>query len=145
MNNVKFNKNFTIAYVSKEFKEKMYQFGSDEHKVLQELRQIYPNIKVRVASNHVSDVKKLTYQNMLSYLETKRDMTMGEEKKRYEKLLIDFNSIKKLSKIQHNPYRCVLEWFKNVCPELFQKEEAKEDNMIDMFAVTASTDEEAAS
>ncbi len=133
MNNVKFNKNFTIATVSKEFKENMYQYGTEAHKLMMEIRQIYPNITFRVASNRVSSNAKLTYARMKVHLEAKVEAAASaEEKDAIAKLIKEFDKIQKLSKIQRNPYRYVLNWFKGVCPELFPQNE--ENNNEEMAA-----------
>ena len=118
---IRFNKNYTIATVSKEFKEQMFDYGSEAYNIAQNIRSFYPNITFRVASNHVQKTKKITYEAMKKHLKAKIVLAEGEEKKDLEKALAQFEAIKALSQIQHNPYRYMLAWFKGVCPELFSK------------------------
>ena len=113
---VMFNKDFTVATVSKEFKEKMYQFGTEEFKTVREIRAIYPHITFRVGSTYVQKTKKYTYDRMRDYLS---DCDNADQR------LAELARIQKQSKIQRNPYRYVLEWFMTVCPELFTEDEAK--------------------
>ena len=111
-----FNKDFTVATVSKEFKEKMYQFGTEEFDLFHKIRAIYPHITFRVGSTYVQKTKKITYERMRDYLS---DCDNADQR------LAEMDRIQKQSKIQRNPYRYVLEWFMTVCPELFTEDEAK--------------------
>lgn len=119
---IRFNKNYTIATVSKEFKEQMFDYGSEAYNIAQDIRSFYPNITFRVASNHVQKTKKITYEAMKKHLKAKIALAEGEEKKELEKALAKFDAIKALSQIQHNPYRYMLAWFKGICPELFTED-----------------------
>lgn len=120
---VRFNKNFTIAYVSKEFKEQMYDYFSEAHALYQEIRSVYPNISFRVPSSHVQATSKMTYDAMKMHLEAKLILADDDEKKELQKALDQFDTMKKLSKIQHSPYAFMVKWFKGYCPELFEKKE----------------------
>lgn len=128
---IRFNKNFTIAFVSKEFKEQMYNYFSEAHALYQEIRFAYPNISFRVPSDYVQKTKKKTYKMMIEHLEAKIAVAEGEEKERLKKALSQFDAMKKLSKIQPSPYAFMVKWFKGYCPDLFDKnvdESAETDN-----------------
>ena len=118
----RFNKNYTIATVSKEFKEQMFVYGSPAFKIANDIRSFFPHITFRVASDYVQKTKKITYKMMVEHLEAKIALTEDdEEKKRLEKALSQFDAMKKLSKIQHSPYAFMVKWFKGFCPDLFEK------------------------
>lgn len=124
---IRFNKNYTIATVSKEFKEQMFVYGSPAFNIARDIRSFYPHITFRVASDYVQKTKKITYKLMVEHLEAKIALTEdAEEKERLEKALSQFDAMKKLSKIQHSPYAFMVKWFKGYCPELFEKK-TKED------------------
>ena len=122
MSNIRFNKDFTIAYISKEFKNKMYEFGTPEYEQMRQLRATYPSISVRVRSAVSSHNYNLTYANMEAYIRTKPNA---------EALLNEFKRIREESVIQRNRHLYVVGWFKEMFPDyaeaqLFQKAEAKE-------------------
>ena len=130
---IRFNKNYTIATVSKEFKEQMFVYGSPAFKIANDIRSFFPHITFRVATDYVQKTKKKTYKMMVEHLEAKiallqdsEDDAEVKEKERLEKALSQFEAMKKLSKIQHSPYAFMVKWFKGYCPELFEKK-TKED------------------
>ena len=95
---IRFNKNYTIATVSKEFKEQMFDYGSEAYNIAQNIRSFYPNITFRVASNHVQKTKKITYAAMKKHLKAKIALAEGEEKKELEKALAKFDAIKEFQR-----------------------------------------------
>lgn len=111
---ITFNKNFTIATVSKDFKEKMFVFGTEEYETMQKIKSQFPHISFRVASSYVQKTAKFTYKRMRDHLSTLDNA---------DQRLAEMDRIQKQSQIYHNPYRYVLTWFKNVCPDLFVEDE----------------------
>lgn len=116
---IKFNKKFTIATVTREFKNKMHEFGTEEYNAMLKIKQQYPGISFRVESKSIIKENRPTYAKMREYLSGKDNAAT---------LLANMNNIMHESKIRKNPYRFVLDWFKNICPEVFQESDAVASN-----------------
>ena len=99
--------NDTQVQVTKEFAKNARIFGTAEYKLWKEIRQDCPNAEMvtktikRNPSKKV-DTRNMTYANMKAFI---------NEQDNAEELLAELEKQIKMSKIQANPYRCVLAWF----------------------------------
>lgn len=111
-NTIKFSADMTIAYVSKSFLKQSLIYGTNEYKLLKELRNDHPNVIVK--TNEIKknpdkvSYKNLTYTNIETYIKSLPDS---------ELLMNEYNLTKKRSCIAKNPYRYTLNWFKSACFE----------------------------
>ena len=93
--------------VTKEFAKNARIFGTAEYKLWKEIRLDCPNAEMvtktikRNPSKKV-DTRNMTYANMKAFI---------NEQENAEELLAELEKQIKMSKIQANPYRCVLAWF----------------------------------
>lgn len=99
--------NDTQVQVTKEFAKNARIFGTAEYKLWKEIRLDCPNAEMvtktikRNPSKKV-DTRNMTYANMKAFI---------NEQENAEELLAELEKQIKMSKIQANPYRCVLAWF----------------------------------
>ena len=96
----------TTALVTKAFAKSAAIFGTPEFKLWREYKKEFPQ-----ATMHTKHIKRnpnkksnknMTYQNMAAYIRTQDDANA---------LMVQFELVVKRSKVQTNPYRCVLAWF----------------------------------
>ena len=119
--------------VTKEFAKNARIFGTPEYKLWREIRQDCPNAEmvtktIKKNPNKKNDTKNMTYERMAIYI---------REQENAASLMIEFKKQISLSKVQTNPYRCVLAWFiqkfehyddyKNFFAEAAKKEAQKKD------------------
>ncbi len=95
------------AQVTKDFAKKAVIFGTAEFYAWVEYRKFYPDAKmvtktIRKNANKQVDTRHMTYKNMALYI---------SEQKNAKVLMVEFKHQVAISKIQTNPYRCVLAWF----------------------------------
>ena len=99
--------NDTQVQVTKEFAKNARIFGTAEYKLWKEIRQDCPNAEmvtktIKRNPNKKVDTRNMTYANMKAFI---------NEQDNAEELLAELEKQIKMSKIQSNPYRCVLAWF----------------------------------
>lgn len=93
--------------VTKEFAKNARIFGTPEYKLWREIKQDCPNAQmvtktIRKNPDKKVSTKNMTYERMADYIRA-QDNAM--------ELMAEFEKQIALSKIQTNPYRCVLAWF----------------------------------
>ena len=95
------------AQVSKTFAKNAKIYGTDEYKLWREFKAENPEyvmvIKTIKKNPDKETNKNLTYENMKLYISVQENA---------EALLVEFERELILSKVQSNPYRAVLAWFK---------------------------------
>ena len=99
--------NDTQVQVTKEFAKNARIFGTAEYKLWKEIRLDCPNAEmvtktIKRNPNKKVDTRNMTYANMKAFI---------NEQDNAEELLAELEKQIKMSKIQANPYRCVLAWF----------------------------------
>ena len=99
--------NDTQVKVTKEFAKNARIFGTAEYKLWKEIRLDCPNAEmvtktIKRNPNKKVDTKNMTYANMKAFI---------NEQENAKELLAELEKQIKMSKIQANPYRCVLAWF----------------------------------
>lgn len=119
--------------VTKAFSKNAMIFGTPEYKVWREILHDYPNAKmvckkIKKKANKNTSTKNMTYEHMALYIRQQKNATT---------LMVEFKKRIEMSKVQTNPYRCVLAWFKqqfehyddykDYFAELAQKEAEKKD------------------
>ena len=127
--------------VTKEFAKNARIFGTPEYKLWKEIRQdcsvaemVTKTIKKN--PNKKNDTKNMTYERMAIYI---------REQKEAEILMVEFKKQVSLSKVQSNPYRCVLAWFIQKFADydsykaFFAEEAKKEAKKKDIFTVVKSS------
>ena len=93
--------------VTKEFAKNARIFGTAEYKLWREIRQDCPNAEmvtktIKKNPNKKNDTENMTYERMAIYI---------REQDEAATLMVEFKKQISLSKVQNNPYRCVLAWF----------------------------------
>lgn len=142
--------NDTQVLVTKEFAKKARIFGTPEYKMWKEIKEDCKGAemvtkKIKKNPNKRTATKNMTYEHMAIYI---------RQQKEAEKLMAEFKVQVRLSKVQTNPYRCVLAWFMQQFPdydkykdffeELAKKEAKKKDIFtVDMSPVAEDTNEDA--
>lgn len=98
--------NDNTARVTKAFQKNACIFGTEEFKLWREYKKEFPDAKMQTKSIKKNPDKKsnrnMTYPNMKKFISTLSDK---------DKLLKEFEAVKKRSLIQAYPYGYVLEWF----------------------------------
>ena len=97
----------THVLVTKEFAKNARIFGTPEYKLWKEIKADCSEAEMVLKSikknpNKKNDTKNMTYERMAIYI---------REQDNAETLMIEFKKQISLSKVQSNPYRCVLAWF----------------------------------
>ena len=127
--------------VTKEFAKNARIFGTAEYKLWREIRQDCPNAEmvtktIKKNPNKKNDTKNMTYERMALYIREQDDATT---------LMVEFKKQVSLSKVQSNPYRCVLAWFIQKFADydsykaFFAEEAKKEAKKKDLFTVVKSS------
>ena len=97
----------THVQVTREFAKNAMIFGTPEYKLWREIRQDCPEAEMVLKSikknpDKKNDTKNMTYERMAIYIREQDDAAT---------LMVEFKKQISLSKVQNNPYRCVLAWF----------------------------------
>ena len=123
----------THVQVTKQFAKNARIFGTPEYKLWKEIRMDCPNAvmvpkTIKKNPNKQTSTKNMTYEHMAIYIRQQDNAAT---------LMVQFKKQIALSKVQTNPYRCVLAWFKQqfedyddyktYFAELAQKEAQKKD------------------
>ena len=104
MNKIKV-KNENQAEVSKSFMRKASIYGTEEYRLWRAFLAENPGytmVAKEIKNSKSAQKKNATYKNMEAYIRLQENS---------EKKLVDFENIKKTSKIQRDPYGYVLAWF----------------------------------
>ena len=127
--------------VTKEFAKNARIFGTAEYKLWREIRQDCPNAEmvtktIKKNPNKKNDTKNMTYERMAIYI---------REQDEAATLMVEFKKQIALSKVQTNPYRCVLAWFKQTFEDydnykaFFAAEAQKEAEKHNIFTLVKSS------
>lgn len=152
MNKTTFSPRFVDAshvLVTKEFAKNAMIFGTPEYKLWREIRQdcedaVMVTKSIKKNPNKKNDTKNMTYERMAIYIREQDEAAI---------LMVEFKKQIALSKVQTNPYRCVLAWFKQTFQnydsyKAFFAEEAKkkaqEKNIFTVVNSSAAFVEDAA-
>jgi hypothetical protein len=131
----------THVLVTKEFAKNAKIYGTAEYKLWKEIRRdcedaVMVTKTIKKNPNKKNDTKNMTYERMAIYI---------REQKEAEILMVEFKKQIALSKVQTNPYRCVLAWFiqrfKNYddYKSFFAEEAKKQAQEKDIFTVVKSS------
>ena len=131
----------THVLVTKEFAKNARIFGTPEYKMWKEIKEDCKDAemvtkKIKKNSNKRTATKNMTYEHMAIYI---------RQQKEAETLMAEFKKQIALSKIQTNPYRCVLAWFIQKFENydgykaFFAAEAQKEAQKKDIFTVVKSS------
>ena len=123
--------------VTKEFAKNARIFGTPEYKLWKEIRQDCPDAEmvtknIKKNPNKKNDTKNMTYEHMAIDIRQQEDA---------EKLMTEFKKQIAISKVQTNPYRCVLAWFiqkfegYDDYKSFFAAEAEKKAQAEDLFAI----------
>ena len=127
--------------VTKEFAKNARIFGTPEYKLWRQIRQDCSTAEmvtktIKKNPNKQTSTKNMTYERMAIYI---------REQDEAATLMVEFKKQIALSKVQTNPYRCVLAWFikkfddYDSYKEFFAEEAQKEAQKKDIFAVVKSS------
>ena len=99
--------NDTDVQVTREFAKKAMIFGTAEYKLWREIKKDCPDAvmvlkTIKKNPSKRTSTKNMTYEHMAIYIRQQEDA---------EKLMTEFKKQIAISKVQTNPYRCVLAWF----------------------------------
>ena len=97
----------THVLVTKEFAKNARIFGTPEYKLWREIKKDCEEAEmvtktIKKNPNKNTSTKNMTYERMAIYI---------REQDNAETLMIEFKKQVAISKVQSNPYRCVLAWF----------------------------------
>ena len=138
----------THVQVTKEFAKNARIFGTAEYKLWKAIKADCPAAEMVLKSikknpDKKNDTKNMTYERMAIYIREQDDAAT---------LMVEFKKQIALSKVQTNPYRCVLAWFIQKFAnydsyKAFFAEEAKkkaqEKNIFTVVKTSAVIEEEA--
>ena len=131
----------THVLVTKEFAKNARIFGTPEYKVWKEIRLDCPTAEmvtktIKKNPDKKTSTKNMTYENMAIYIREQKDA---------DTLMAEFKKQIALSKVQTNPYRCVLAWFRKTFENydsykaFFAAEAQKKAQKQDIFPVVKSS------
>lgn len=131
----------THVQVTREFAKNARIFGTPEYKMWREIRQDCPEAEmvlknIKKNPNKQNDTKNMTYERMAIYI---------REQDNAATLMVEFKKQIALSKVQTNPYRCVLAWFKQTFQKyddykvFFAEEAQKQAREKDIFTLVKSS------
>ena len=131
----------THVLVTKEFAKNTRIYGTPEYKVWKEIKADCPAAEmvtktIKKNPDKKTSTKNMTYENMAIYI---------REQDNAATLMVEFKKQIALSKVQTNPYRCVLAWFKKSFENyddykaFFEAEAQKEAQKKDIFTVVKSS------
>lgn len=131
----------THVQVTKEFAKNARIFGTPEYKVWRAIKQDCAAAEmvtktIKKNPNKRTSTKNMTYKHMAIFI-SQQDKA-DEHMKEFEKQIA-------ISKVQTNPYRCVLAWFMQTFEEydsykdFFEKEAEKEAQKKNIFTLVKPT------
>ena len=131
----------THVLVTKEFAKNAKIFGTAEYKLWKEIRKdceeaVMVTKTIKKNPNKKNDTKNMTYERMAIYIREQDDAAT---------LMVEFKKQISLSKVQTNPYRCVLAWFMQKFENyddyknFFAEEAKKKAQEKDIFTVVKSS------
>ena len=131
----------THVLVTKEFAKNAKIYGTAEYKLWKEIRKdceeaVMVTKTIKKNPNKKNDTKNMTYEHMAIYI---RQQDGAQE------LMLEFKKQVALSKVQTNPYRCVLAWFiqkfenYDDYKNFFAEEAKKKAQEKDIFTVVKSS------
>ena len=131
----------THVQVTKEFAKNARIFGTPEYKLWKEIKADCPAAEMVLKSikknpDKKNDTKNMTYERMAIYIREQDDAAT---------LMVEFKKQIALSKVQTNPYRCVLAWFiqkfanYDSYKAFFAEEAKKKAQEKDIFTLVKST------
>lgn len=131
----------THVLVTKEFAKNAKIFGTAEYKLWREIRVDCPDAvmvtkSIKKNPNKKNDTKNMTYERMAIYIREQDEAAI---------LMVEFKRQIALSKVQTNPYRCVLAWFKQTFQNydsykaFFAEEAKKKAQEKNIFTVVNSS------
>ena len=127
--------------VTKEFAKNAKIFGTAEYKLWKEIRRdceeaVMVTKTIKKNPDKKNSTKNMTYERMAIYI---------REQDEAATLMVEFKKQIALSKVQTNPYRSVLAWFKQTFQNydsykaFFEAEAQKEAQKKDIFTVVKSS------
>ena len=127
----------THVQVTKEFAKNARIFGTPEYKMWRAIKLDYPEAEMVTKSimknpNKKTSTKNMKYKYMADFI---------RQQENADKLMAEFKKQIGLSKVQTNPYRCVLAWFLETFEnydnykKYFEEAAKKEAQKNDIFAV----------
>jgi hypothetical protein len=133
--------NDTQVAVTKQFAKNARIFGTAEYKVWKEIKADCPTAEmvtknIKKNPNKKNDTKNMTYERMAIYI---------REQDEAATLMVEFKKQIALSKVQTNPYRCVLAWFVQKFKDyddyknFFAEEAKKQAQEKDIFTLVKSS------
>ena len=140
----------THVCVTKSFAKNARIFGTTEYKMWRAIKTDCPDAEmvtktIKKNPDKKNDTKNMKYNHIAIYI---------RQKKNAETLMLEFKKQIDLSKVQTNPYRCVLAWFlqtfenydnyKNFFEEAAKKEAQKNDIFALVKNEAAFTEEDPA-
>ena len=131
----------THVQVTKEFAKNARIFGTAEYKLWKAIKADCPAAEMVLKSikknpDKKNDTKNMTYERMAIYIREQDDAAT---------LMVEFKKQIALSKVQTNPYRCVLAWFiqkfanYDSYKAFFAEEAKKKAQEKDIFTVVKSS------
>ena len=131
----------THAQVTKAFEKQARIFGTPEYREWRAYRQDFPSAQmvtktIKKNPNKLNSTKNMTYERMAIYI---------REQDEAATLMVEFKKQIALSKVQTNPYRCVLAWFiqkfenYDDYKDYFAEAAKKEAQKKDIFTVVKSS------
>lgn len=123
-------------YMNYKFANATKEYGTEEYKILQNIRRDLPNIKVVKRAGRKQTTcnasKRLTYKNMQEYIRVQENA---------EQLLASFMLARIESKCAKSPYAFVRDWFVKQFPD-YQECKVFDREKIIPFAEAASQENE---
>lgn len=131
----------THVRVTKQFAKNARIFGTPEYKMWKAIKEDCKGAEMVIKTikknpNKQTSTKNMTYEHMAIYI---RQQDGAKE------LMVEFKKQVALSKVQTNPYRCVLAWFKKQFPnydeykDFFAELAKQEAQKKDIFTVVKSS------
>ena len=131
----------THVCVTKSFAKNARIFGTTEYKMWRAIKADCPNAEmvtktIKKNPNKKNDTKNMTYERMAIYI---------REQDEAATLMVEFKKQIALSKVQTNPYRCVLAWFVQKFKDyddyknFFAEEAKKQAQEKDIFTLVKSS------
>ena len=129
--------NDTDVQVTREFAKNARIFGTPEYKLWREIKKDCPDAvmvlkTIKKNPGKRTSTKNMTYEHMAIYIRQQEDA---------ENLMTEFKKQIAISKVQTNPYRCVLAWFiqkfegYDDYKSFFAAEAEKKAQAEDLFAI----------
>ena len=127
----------THVCVTKSFAKNARIFGTTEYKMWRAIKADCPNAEmvtktIKKNPNKKVETKNMKYKHMANFI---------RQQENADKLMAEFKKQIELSKVQTNPYRCVLAWFLQTFENydnyrnFFEEAAKKEAQKNDIFAL----------